>query len=161
MISRGRHRIGLGAVLGLLGVGVAAGMGGCRDRTVEVALDAAIKMQELKVGTGPAAEKGYLVDVHYTARMPDGKIVLDTRTQGKSHKFIVGDATVIPGMDSGVVGMRTGGVRLVSLPPHAHYGRMGYAGIIPPDTVLTFEIEMLRVSRTGGSPLAWSNAPER
>lgn len=147
-------------VLGLL-IGAGALLAGCRDRTVEVSLDAAIEFADERVGTGPAAQEGYLVEVHYAARLPEGKLVLNTRDRGRSHSFVVGDGTVIPGMDAAVRGMRGGGMRIVTLPPHAHYGRMGYAGVIPPETVLTFEIEMLRVSRTGDSPLAWTNAPER
>lgn len=142
-----------------LGFAVAAIPGaGCRDRTVEVSLDKAIDHRDLKTGIGSAAKEGNLVEVHYVATLPDGTVVLDTR-QRKPHKFIVGDGTVIPGMDSGVRGMRGGGVRILTLPPHAHYGRMGYANIIPEDTVLTFEIEMIRVSSGGASPVTWA-APE-
>lgn len=140
----------LAAVTLVLGLG-ALPLAGCVDRAVEVSLDKAVKSHDTRVGTGPPAEPGNLVEIHYTAALPDGSIVIDTRPKGKTHKFVVGDGSVVPGVDEGIVGMRTGGVRVLVLPPHAHYGRAGYAGIIPPETVLRFEIEMVRVNRSAAS----------
>ena len=61
-------------------------------------------------------------------------------------------------MDAAVRGMRAGGVRRVTLPPHAHYGRQGYAGVVPEESTMIFEIEMVRVTKSGGNPTAWSSA---
>lgn len=158
-MSKGHAIPSIVLLASVLGLGVPIMLAGCKDRTVEVSLDAAIKMRDLAVGSGPAAEEGNLVDVHYVGTLPDGSVLIDTHTSGKSHKFIVGDGTVIPGMDMVVRGMRAGGVRVVSLPPHTAYGRMGYGGVVPADTTITFKVEMLRVSRTGASPVAWSNGP--
>ena len=97
--------------------------------------------------------------MHYTAKLPNGSVVIDTPSKGKTHKFVVGDGSVVPGMDDGVKGMRAGGTRVLTLPPHTHYGRAGYAGIIPPDTVLVFEIEMVRVSHGSASRFTMSSHP--
>jgi len=155
-MNRNRH-VGSGvAMLGLV-VALAGALSGtgCKDRTVEVSLDKAIDYRDVKTGTGSPAKEGNLVEVHYIGKLSDGSVVIDTRRK-KPHRFIVGDGTVIPGMDSSVRGMRGGGVRVVTLPPHAHYGRMGYANVIPAESVMTFEIEMLRVSSGGASPVTWA-----
>lgn len=134
----------------------APAMTGCRDRTVQVTLDKAIDHRDVKTGTGAAAREGSLVEVHYVGKLSDGSVVVDTH-QRKPHRFIVGDGTVIPGMDTSVRGMRAGGVRIVTLPPHAHYGRKGYAGVVPEESTMTFEIEMIRVSSGGASPVTWAS----
>ena len=124
------------------------------------ARSAAIELKDVKRGLGIRAEEGNLVEVHYTGRISNGAIVIDTRSNGKPHRFVIGDGTVIPGMDSAVRGMRPGGVREATLPPHTHYGRKGYADVIPEESMMYFEIEMLRVSRSATSTIAWSDADE-
>ncbi len=106
-------------------------------------IDSAVKMNDIARGTGVPAREDDEVEVHYTMALPDGAIILDTRAIGKSHRFRIGDGTVIPGMDHAVRGMRQGSIREVVMPPVAHYGRRGYGNVVPPDTDLNFRIEMI------------------
>ncbi|MEM1423560.1 MAG: FKBP-type peptidyl-prolyl cis-trans isomerase [Planctomycetota bacterium] len=124
-------------------------LGACKDRTVSVSPDAHVRVTDLRDGIGSKAEEGALVHVHYTGMLDDGTVVVDTYDLGRVHKFVVGGGTVIPGMDKGVIGMRSGGKRRLVMPPQAHYGRYGYADAIPANTTMTFEVEMLRVIPTG------------
>ena len=119
-------------------------MPGCIDRAVNVDIDeAAGQTTDIKRGDGVPARQDNEVEVHYTVALPDGKVIIDTRAKGKSHRFRIGDGTVIPGMDQAVRGMRVGGIREVIMPPVAHYGRHGYADVVPPDTNLHFRIELI------------------
>jgi FKBP-type peptidyl-prolyl cis-trans isomerase FkpA len=124
---------------------VAASQAGCGDREIEVSLEGGLEFEDLRPGTGRPAENGSYVEVHYRATLPSGRVIIDTYALREAHKFTVGDGTVIPGMDAAVRGMRSGGKRVVRVPPHAHYGRLGFGDTIPPGTTLVFEIEAMRV----------------
>ena len=106
-----------------------------------------LKTKDIRKGSGLAAEEGSLVRVHYVGKLPDGKQIVSTRSN-MAHQWRVGDQTVIAGMDRAVRGMRPGGIRKAYVPYMLHYGQFGYGGVIPPNTPLEFEIEMLDV-KTG------------
>jgi peptidylprolyl isomerase len=129
----------------------ACAVAGCGDRTVRISPDAKVKIRDVRDGIGAKAEEGHLVHVHYVGRLEDGDEVINTYDNGRVHKFILGDKTVIPGMDLGVRGMRAGGKRVITMPPEAHYGRLGYADRIPEDATLVFEVELLRVRDRDGN----------
>lgn len=116
---------------------------GCVDRAVNVDIDETGTVVDIKRGDGVPAREDNEVEVHYTVALPDGKVIIDTRANNRSHRFRIGDGSVIPGMDQAVRGMRAGGIREVVMPPVAHYGRHGYANIVPPDTDLHFHIELI------------------
>lgn len=118
---------------------------GCTDIRIEMTAEHATRWTDVKVGSGPEAKPGTEVVVKYWLALPDGTRVVDLYAQNRSHPFRVGDGTVIAGLDQAVRGMRMGGVRDVTLPPIAHYGRKGYADVIPPDTTLTMKVELLAV----------------
>ena len=104
-----------------------------------------IQITEVRDGQGPAARDGREISVHYVGMMPDGEVFMTTRRNARPHTWIVGDGTVIAGMDIAVRGMAKGGVRRVLIPPELHWGDGNYGGKIPPHTWLTFEIEMVSV----------------
>ena len=143
-MDRGARAILGGWVLGLSVVATVAG--GCTDRTVYMRIDRGVHYTDLEVGTGSAAAEGEFVELHYTVMLPDGKRIVDTRANGRSHRFTIGDGSVIRGLDAAVRGMRAGGVRRINVLPDSHVGRDGYGKLIPPNTPITIEVEMLRLA---------------
>lgn len=101
--------------------------------------------EELEEGDGAAAETGRPVTVHYTGWLPDGTRFDSSRDAGRPFQFTLGAGQVIPGWDQGVEGMREGGVRRLVIPPGLAYGSQGAGGVIPPNSPLVFEVELLEV----------------
>ncbi|GAB4409015.1 MAG: hypothetical protein Fur0044_02480 [Anaerolineae bacterium] len=101
----------------------------------------AIQIEELRPGSGPTAERGQAVTIHYTGFLNQG----DKFQENFTCTFRLGSREVIPGLEYGVEGMRVGGLRRVRVGPHLAYGAAGVPGIIPANAVLTFEVELLDV----------------
>ena len=104
-----------------------------------------LKMEDLVVGTGDEAKKGKMVSVHYTGWLTDGKKFDSSKDRGQPFGFPLGAGHVIAGWDQGVVGMKVGGKRKLTIPPDLGYGERGAAGAIPPNATLVFEVELLGV----------------
>ncbi|HKC59238.1 MAG TPA: FKBP-type peptidyl-prolyl cis-trans isomerase [Myxococcales bacterium] len=104
---------------------------------------AKLQMEDLVVGTGPEAKKGQTVSVHYTGWLTDGKKFDSSNDHGQPFSFALGRGQVIQGWDEGVVGMKVGGRRKLTIPPEMGYGKQGFPGAIPPNSTLVFEVELL------------------
>jgi FKBP-type peptidyl-prolyl cis-trans isomerase len=105
-------------------------------------------IQDEVVGTGAEAVTGKSVTVNYTGTLTDGT-VFDSNVDSKFNHiqpfaFNLGAGEVIPGWDQGVVGMKVGGKRKLTIPPSLGYGSQS-VGSIPPNSTLIFEIELLKV----------------
>ncbi len=98
------------------------------------------------IGTGDLAESGNRVVVHYTGRFVDGTVFDSSVSRGEPFQFVLGAGLVIKGWDEGIVGMRVGGKRLLSVPPEYGYGMNDY-GPIPGGSTLIFEVELLKVEK--------------
>jgi FKBP-type peptidyl-prolyl cis-trans isomerase len=110
-------------------------------------------ISDIVVGTGPEAQEGDTVLVHYSGYLADGKR-FDSSIGGQPFEVIIGQSNVIQGWHLGLVGMKVGGKRQIILPPELAYGAEGTAdGSIPPNSTLTFDIELLSVNgdTTGSS----------
>jgi FKBP-type peptidyl-prolyl cis-trans isomerase len=105
---------------------------------------AQLQSEDLVAGTGAEATTGKTVDVHYTGRLTDGK-QFDSSVGRSPFSFKLGAGSVIKGWDQGVVGMRVGGKRKLTIPPELAYGDRGFPGAIPPKSTLVFEVELLNV----------------
>ncbi len=101
--------------------------------------------EDTVIGTGATATKGNMVKVHYTGMFPDGRIFDSSLPRGEAFSFPLGAGHVIKGWDEGVAGMKVGGKRKLTIPPHLGYGARGAGGVIPPNATLVFEVELLGV----------------
>ena len=115
---------------------------------------AGLKITDTKVGTGKEAQAGKAALVHYTGwlydeKAPDNKgKQFDTSANrgGLPFGFIIGVGRVIKGWDQGVVGMKVGGKRTLVVPPALGYGDKDVGnGLIPPNSTLIFDIELVEV----------------
>ena len=102
-----------------------------------------LKITELVLGDGQEATQGTSVSVNYRGTLEDGKEFDSSYGRGP-FEFSLGAGMVIKGWDQGVAGMKVGGKRKLVIPPELGYGSRGI-GPIPPNSVLTFEVELLGV----------------
>lgn len=112
-----------------------------------------VVVTDLVTGIGSEALPGMVVVVHYTGWLHDAKAKDHRGRQfDSSHErrrpfsFPLGAGHVIKGWDRGVAGMRVGGLRRLVIPPALAYGSRNMGnGLIPPDSTLVFEVELLAV----------------
>jgi FKBP-type peptidyl-prolyl cis-trans isomerase len=104
-----------------------------------------LDMVDTKVGTGTEARAGNSVIVHYVGTLTSGKKFDSSRDRGEGFKFKLGAGQVIQGWDQGVVGMKVGGLCKLTIAPELAYGSRGFPPVIPPDSTLVFEVELLEV----------------
>lgn len=97
------------------------------------------------VGDGTELQQGQDAVLHYTGFHPDGRS-FDSSQGGSPFRVRIGVGRVIQGWDEGVPGMREGGRRILVIPPELAYGREGAGGgVIPPNAVLVFQVDLVEV----------------
>ena len=111
--------------------------------------DSGLQYEDTITGSGEEASAGQQVSVHYTGWLYEdgekGAKFDSSKDRGNPFSFALGDGQVIRGWDEGVQGMRVGGTRVLVIPPELGYGERGAGGVIPPNAVLLFEVELLDV----------------
>jgi len=104
-----------------------------------------MKTEKLKTGTGPQAQTGQTVEVHYTGWLTNGTKFDSSLDRNDPFTFVLGTGQVIRGWDEGVASMRVGDKVRLTIPPELAYGAPGFPGAIPPNATLIFEVELLSV----------------
>jgi FKBP-type peptidyl-prolyl cis-trans isomerase len=106
-----------------------------------------LEIKDLVVGKGAEAKAGDSVKVHYVGTLPDGKEFDSSKKHNQPFDFELGAGRVIKGWDQGVAGMKVGGKRKLTVPPSLGYGARGFPPVIPPNSTLIFEVELLEVKK--------------
>lgn len=104
-----------------------------------------LQIKDVKIGTGKEAKDGAAVTVHYTGTLQNGKKFDSSKDRNQPFTFQLGRGEVIKGWDRGVKGMKVGGIRKLVIPSSLGYGPNGSPPIIPPNAVLNFDVELLKV----------------
>jgi FKBP-type peptidyl-prolyl cis-trans isomerase FkpA len=105
-----------------------------------------VQIEDVQVGTGATAETGKAVSVLYTGRLTDGTKFDSSADRGNQPlEFTLGEGRVIKGWEDGIVGMKVGGKRKLTIPPALGYGERGFPGAIPPNATLVFDVELTGV----------------
>jgi peptidylprolyl isomerase len=100
---------------------------------------------DIKVGVGAVAQTGQHVKVDYTGWLTNGQKFDSSVGTGRPYDFMLGAGQVIKGWDEGVAGMKVGGKRQLRIPPDLAYGAKGYSSLIPPNSILIFDVRLVDV----------------
>ena len=103
-----------------------------------------LKIEDVGVGTGSGVKNGDQVEVHYLGTLLDGRKFDSSYDRNQTFSFSVGAGQVIKGWDQGLIGMKVGGKRKLTIPSSLAYAESGN-GPIPPNTPLLFEIELVSI----------------
>ena len=105
-----------------------------------------LETEDIVVGDGATAEVGKPIEVHYVGvSYSTGKQFDASWDNGSPFPFTLGAGKVIPGWDKGVVGMKVGGRRKLTIPPNMAYGASGFPPVIAPNETLVFVVDLLKV----------------
>jgi FKBP-type peptidyl-prolyl cis-trans isomerase len=109
---------------------------------------------------GVGAAVGDTVWVHYVGRLANGAEFDNSLKGGEAIEFVLGEDRVIKGWEQGILGMKMGEKRHLSVPPEMAYGVRGMGGSIPPNARLEFDVELVGLLRSRAkTPDATEPAP--
>ncbi len=103
-----------------------------------------LKIEDIQVGTGKEVVSGDNIVIHYNGTLTDGTKFDSSYDRGEPFETQIGVGQVIQGWDEGVVGMKVGGKRKLTIPPEMGYGNRA-TGPIPANSTLIFEVELIDV----------------
>jgi len=107
-----------------------------------------VTIETVKAGDGVTfPKKGQLVVVHYTGTLTNGKKFDSSRDRGKPFEFRIGEGQVIRGWDEGVAQLSVGQRANLTCTPDYAYGDRGHPGVIPPNSTLIFDVELIRCDK--------------
>lgn len=105
-----------------------------------------LKYEIIKQGTGPKAKAGDIVTVNYSGYLMDGKKFDSSVDRGEPFKFKLGAHSVIKGWEEGIELLNKGAKARLIIPPSLGYGN-NHMGIIPPNSTLVFDVELLNIQQ--------------
>ena len=101
------------------------------------------RYQIIQKGTGAKAEKGQQVSVHYQGALIDGTVFDSSYKRKEPIEFQLGIGQVISGWDEGLQLLHVGDKARFVIPSDLAYGSAGAGGVIPPDAILVFDVELV------------------
>ena len=105
-----------------------------------------MNIEILQQGSGDEAQKGDSVTVDYVGILQDGTKFDSSIDRGQPFLFTLGTNNVIQGWELGVLGMKEGEKRKLTIPPELAYGDRGAGNMIPPNATLIFEVTLLKIN---------------
>ena len=109
-----------------------------------------LQVTDETVGTGATAAAGDTVTVNYVGSLTNGSVFDASANHGSTgFTFNLGAGQVIKGWDEGIVGMKEGGKRMLVIPASLAYGDQAVGDVIPANSTLIFEVELLKVQKAG------------
>jgi len=115
-----------------------------RDTNIGKIHGSGLITKEVVIGNGTEAVAGLVVTTHYVGTLDDGTVFDSSVARGAPFSFTLGTGQVIRGWDLGILGMKVGGVRELTIPARLAYGNRAI-GVIPADATLHFTVQLLGV----------------
>jgi FKBP-type peptidyl-prolyl cis-trans isomerase FkpA len=152
--NKARTRRPVSVVLAFVLIGIpllAVGCGGseelssCED--AGVVLESGVEVVDLECGRGALAEPGTSIRVEYEGALTNGEEFDSTDERGP-YTFRLDAGQVIDGLDEGLVNMRVGGTRRLTIPPDYAYGNVGLPSLVPANATVVYEVELLSVTES-------------
>ncbi len=110
-----------------------------------VSTTSGVKYWDIQTGEGNPAVKGHVVKVLFTEWLENGKEIDGSPSADKPTTFTLGAGQVIQGWEDGLEGMKAGGKRQIHVPAELAYGTAGVFGLVPPNSNLVLDVELLEV----------------
>jgi len=132
-------------VFGKIGTNAIPGTGDEETASAIRTLTSGLQVKDITIGSGAEAKSGDMVSVNYVGTLTDGTKFDSSYDRGEPIEFALGAGQVIPGWEEGILGMKVGGKRELTIPPALAYGAAG-TGPIPPNATLLFQVELVNVS---------------
>ncbi len=108
-------------------------------------VSAELKIEDIKEGTGSAVKSGDTISINYSGTLLDGTKFDSSYDRGQPFQTQIGVGQVIKGWDQGLIGMKVGGKRRLTIPPALAYGERGAGRVITPNATLVFDLKLLEI----------------
>ncbi|HET7543094.1 MAG TPA: FKBP-type peptidyl-prolyl cis-trans isomerase [Polyangiaceae bacterium] len=105
----------------------------------------AVTIEDLTVGTGAEVADDKLITVSYTVKIAPDTLVIGQLQPNETVEVPVGGQMLIQGWNDGMVGMKVGGKRRISVPPELAYTNVGLGDIVPIEATLIFEVNLISI----------------